>query len=346
MRLAIFALTSRGLEAVAAGEMAAMAEVQVHNVAYRRVAGVCMGRVPALLDLRTVDDVFLDVAAWSGIAAQREGLARLRELSAELDLRDAAATCAGVRTLRRPLRFSVTVSFVGRRSYSTAEIKRACAEEIVASHGWPYAPNDAHADLNVRLFIEHDHAYVGVRLGATPLHRRAYKRAHVPGSLKPPVAAAMLSLVDVGPGQRVVDPCCGAGTLPIEAAAHGAASVWAGDVDAGALDAARTNVRAAGAPVSVHRWDAQALPLADAGVDRVVCNPPWGRAVAVGMDLALFYRRLCAEIRRVLAPGGRVALLTSVPELVHLPALQCDAQFEISLFGQTPSVLLYSLAGA
>ena len=59
------------------------------------------------------------------------------------------------------------------------------------------------ADLNVRLFIEHETASVGLRLGQVPLQERRWKRAHRPGSLKPPVAAAMLRLAGLAPGQDV-----------------------------------------------------------------------------------------------------------------------------------------------
>ncbi len=77
------------------------------------------------------------------------------------------------------------------------------------------------AELNVRLFIEHAEALVGLRLGATPLHRRSYKQAQRPGSLKPPVAAALLELLAPQPGERLLDPCCGVGTILVEAARRG-----------------------------------------------------------------------------------------------------------------------------
>jgi tRNA (guanine6-N2)-methyltransferase len=337
----VFALTTRGLEAVCADEMAVLPGVTIDQVAYRRVAATCDASLAPLLKLRTVDDVFLDVAAWSGIARQRSALSRLSDLSAHLDFIEAAMYCAEVRDVPRSPLFSITANFVGKRNYTTVEIKQACAESIAAAHGWTYTPDDAEADLNVRVFIEHDVAFVGVRVGRIPLHRRPYKQAHVPGSLKPPVAAAMLALAEVEPGMRVLDPCCGAGTILIEAALSGAVA-QGGDCDPDAIAAAQANAAAAGVAIDVRVWDARALPLDDGSFDRVVTNPPWGREVSVGAVLEDVYRRLCVEAQRALVPRARIAILTGLPHLVDFPDMRCDAVLEISLFGQTPVVSLFS----
>lgn len=345
----VFAITTRGLETISADEMGALPGVTVDQVTYRRVVAECNQPLAPLLELRTVDDVFLDVATWSGIDRPRSTLARLGELSAQLNLLEAADRCREVRSILASPVFSVTANFVGKRNYSAEEIKRACAESIAAGQGWSYTPDDAEADLNVRLFIEHDTAYVGLRLGKTPLHRRPYKQIHLPGSLKPPVAAAMLRLAGVDgskPGLCVLDPCCGAGTILIEAALYGARALG-GDSEPDAVAAARANASAAGAAaaravVEVQQWDARDLPVEDASVDRVVTNLPWGREVDVDADLVTFYHRVCAEMRRIVAPGGQIVLLTSLPRLVVFEDLQSAEQVEISLFGQRPVIMRFS----
>jgi 23S rRNA G2445 N2-methylase RlmL len=335
----IFALTTRGLESTSAGEMAAVPGVTVTQLAYRRVAAACAGPLRPLLGLRTVDDVFLDVGTWHGIGRPRRALATLRALSARIDLHAASRTCAGLRPLRTPPTFAVTASFVGKRNYSTAEIKHEMAAGVEAGHGWTYCRDDTAADLTIRLFVEHDVAFVGVRLGKTALSKRPYKQVHLPGSLKPPVAAALVMMVDVAPGLHLLDPCCGAGTILVEAALGGAV-VLGGDSDPSAVAAARANVEAAGVSAEIRQWDAQALPIANASIDRIVSNLPWGRQVAVDAALATFYRRTCSEMRRVLAPGGRIALLTSTPHLLDLLDVRCEKEIQISLFGQTPTIII------
>ncbi|HKO24139.1 MAG TPA: methyltransferase domain-containing protein [Chloroflexota bacterium] len=335
----VFALTTRGLESTSAREIAALPGVTVTQVAYRRVAAACAGPLEPLLGLRTVDDVFLDVATWHGIGRPRRALATLRALSTRIDLHAASRACAGLRPLRTPPTFAVTASFVGKRNYSTAEIKHEVAVGVEAGHGWTYCRDDAAADLTIRLFIEHDVAFVGVRLGKTALSKRPYKQVHLPGSLKPPVAAALVMLVDGAPGLRLLDPCCGAGTILVEAALGGAV-VLGGDSDPAAVAAARGNVEAAGVRAEIQQWDAQALPIAGASIDRIVSNLPWGRQVAVDAALATFYRRTCSEMRRVLTPSGRIALLTSTPHLLDLLDVRCEKEIQISLFGQTPTIII------
>ena len=167
-------------------------QAHIEATGYRRIVVGCRGSLAPLLALRTVDDVFLDEGMWLGIVADRTAL--------DLDQGDGhpVGSTSGGRYLRAaatdppPPTFSVTVNFVGQRNYTTDEIKLVCAAGIEQGHyGWSYTADDRNADLNVRLFIEHETAYIGVRLSRAPLQNRPYKLDHVPGSLKPPVAAAM-----------------------------------------------------------------------------------------------------------------------------------------------------------
>jgi tRNA (guanine6-N2)-methyltransferase len=341
MSVKLFFLTTRGLESVSADEIATLPAVTIGRIGYRRIAASCAGSLAPLLKLRTVDDAFLDIAMWGNVGRPRQTLAILRDLSSRLDLRSAAAKLARLRAVPRAPAFSVTANFVGKRNYNAEEIKRAVSEGVMIRHGLRYTDDDAASDLNVRVFIDREIAFVGVRLGRRPLHEREYKKAHRAGSLKPPVAAAMLKLVGIAPGQSLLDPCCGAGTILAEAGKFGVA-MCGGDIDSAAVSAASLNARAASVAASINAWDARALPFPDCSFDRIVSNLPWGRQITISGDLALFYRDLCAEMRRVLAPGGSIALLTNAPQLVGLQDLRRDNQLEISLYGQTPTILTFS----
>ncbi len=335
----VFALTVRGLEAVCAGEMARLG-LTVGEIGYRRVHAQAKGDLRPLLALSTADDIFLEVSRWSAIGHTKTALDTLRELAGQLDLYSALAVCSQLRPIDRRLLFSVTANFVGKRNYSSDEIKMALAAGIEASTGWTYSPDDSVAVLNVRLFIEHDEALVGVRLGATPLHRRSYKQEQRPGSLKPPVAAALLELLHLDGNAAFLDPCCGAGTILIEAARRGA-TAQGGDLYLDAVASALANGEHAGVTLAVEQWDARSLPLGNGSVDAIASNLPWDRQVAIDGDEATLYAELCAEMERVLRPAGRIALLTNQPDLVQFERLVCREQIEISLFGQRPTIGVY-----
>ena len=221
---------------------------------------------------------------------------------------------------------------MGRRNYSSDEIKQTVSEGIASEYVWRYAPDDRLADINLRVFIEHERAFVGLRLGTRPLHERAYKVAEQPGALKPPVAAAMLRLAGIEPGDRLIDPCCGSGTILIEAALAGAKGCG-GDIDAAAVVAARENTRAAGVGANICLWNARSLALRSQSAASVVTNLPWGRQITMDGEL---YRDVCREIERVAI--HRVVTLTSAPELLRFERLKQIEAVEISLYGQTPTI--------
>ncbi len=336
----IFALTTRGLESLSADEMRALPDLSVQQIAYRRVEAEYSGDLAALCALRAVDDVFLTLAAWDGISHERAMLSRFVEWSAALRPADSLPLLATLRILPEEPAFSVTVNFVGKRNYSAPEVKAVLAESLVGQNpGWRYAEDDAEADLNLRLFIEHETALVGLRIARDPLHRRAYKVANLPGALKPTVAAAMLQLAGVTKRSRLVDPFCGSGTILIEAALRGATAIG-GDLDLEALEAARINVQQAGVRATLCQWDGRHLPLSEDAVSCVVANLPWGRQIPVDVGLERLYQHSFVEMQHRVIPSGKIVLLTTHPDLIGRSPQQ---SIEISLYGQTPQILVFSV---
>ncbi len=340
--LPFFALTTSGLEATSAKEIAMLPHINIKTISYRRISATCSGSLASLCSLRTVDDVFLAVTTWMDIGRPRTSLEKLRHFGARLDLRAAATCCAHLRPVRMPPAFSLSVSFVGKRNYTGEEIKTVLADAIEREHhGWTYQQDDRAADLNIRVFLEHEVATVGVRVGKTALHDRWYQQTHLPGALKPSVAATLALLAQTTSTTTMLDPCCGSGTILIEAALQGAI-VCGGDRSPLAVAAAQANASAAGITVAIQQWDATALPLADAVMDRVITNLPWGRQVHVDEALPSLYQHLFAQMRRVLAPSGRLVVLTNAPEEIDPLDLSCVEQIEISLFGQRPTILIFA----
>ncbi len=344
----IFAITTRGLEAISRSELTALSGIAEATVSYRRVHARCSADLPALsslLTLRTVDDVFLHLDTWTEITHTRTALSDFVDRAALLDPEPGLELLRSLRPLPEPVHYSLTVNFVGKRNYSVPEIRQALAQGISEHYTtWQYAEDDADAALNIRLFIEHETAVIGVRIGERPLHRRGYKQAHLPGSLKPPVAAAMLMLAGFEGNTTILDPFCGSGTIPIEAGLQGL-SVIGSDSSTEALEYARHNAHDAGLGPSVGWFlaDATNLPLSDQSMDSVVTNLPWGRQIPA--SVAALYQAAGRELKRITKVDGKIVLLMPAD---YQPDLRADrlgwrllSQTEISLYGQTPSILVF-----
>jgi SAM-dependent methyltransferase len=124
-------------------------------------------------------------------------------------------------------------------------------------------------------------------------------------------------LLGLSPGDLVLDVACGPGNFSREfARAVGDDGLVAGIdasrtmIERGAAELVQTGV----ANVGLIRGDATALPFGDSTFDAVCCFAA----------LHLFAEPFAGldEMRRVLRPGGRIALMTSVRRKVTLPPLK------------------------
>ncbi|HEX7662998.1 MAG TPA: methyltransferase, partial [Polyangiaceae bacterium] len=110
----------------------------------------------------------------------------------------------------------------------------------------------------------------------------------------------------------VWDPFVGSGSELIERARLGPAKKFIGtDIDPAALDAARTNAKAANVDATIVEGDA--LSYVPGKVTLVLTNPPMGRRVHRGADLRPFFDRFFGHVATVLAPGGRIVLISPLP---------------------------------
>ncbi|MEP6696657.1 MAG: methyltransferase domain-containing protein [Pseudonocardiales bacterium] len=177
-------------------------------------------------------------------------------------------------------------------------------DRISAALGWRNDPRDW--QVNVTRSGDLLLGQVG------PLHRssRFPAMSRLPASTNPVVAAMMVELLKVSPGDVVYDPFCGSGTLLVETLANDCTDVLLGsDISPVALAAAAANRRLfATAPVL--RADAARLPVVTNSVDRVIANLPFGKRVGSHADNTVLYPAFLAELNRVLRADGRAVLLT------------------------------------
>jgi arsenite methyltransferase len=122
-----------------------------------------------------------------------------------------------------------------------------------------------------------------------------------------------LEMIRLSPGDRLLDVASGAGTSALLAAREFDASVAGVDLGEGAVLGATEAARAEGLEdrVGFAVGDAESLTLADASFDAVLCE----------CSLCTFpdKPRAVTEMRRVLRPGGRVAISDVVIDPERLP---------------------------
>ena len=319
--------TQPGFEAVAWSEIASRVD-GARRIGTRSVpdrAGMLVFEAPRpdrLGALRTAEDLFSIVAYRRGLDADKSALDRVAStVRGTTHLDDALAVRARVTPGSRAghrLRFKVVARMSGEHEFRRLDFKRAIETAILerGDHAWRLDETAAEVELWATML--HDELIVALRLSDDRMRQRDYKVAHVPGSLRPSVAAALALLSEPKPDDVFLDPMCGVGTVLIERAHLGRyAMLLGGDSDPETLAGARENIGPRYKPIELRLWDAAALPLEDASVDKIATNLPWGIKHGSHGENRRLYPRLLAEFNRVLRPGGTMVLLSGETRLMR-----------------------------
>ena len=133
-----------------------------------------------------------------------------------------------------------------------------------------------------------------------------YERDFVPAIARP-VSEGLLAAAHLRLGERVLDVACGTGVIARLAAetVGPTGSVTAIDIAPDMIDVARATTAPSGSAIDWHVGDATSLPFDDGTYDAVLCQ--------MGLMFIADRAAAVAEMRRVLAPGGRVVVNTPGP---------------------------------
>lgn len=222
--------------------------------------------------------------------------------------------------------------------------------------GRPLHGHRAPPTQRVQVRLVEDQLTLSLDCGGELLHRRGWRQATAKAPLRENLAAALLLMAGYSGDEALVDPMCGAGTLPIEAAriALGlppgvdrryAFEAWpalakvrlpaarpgplpcpilGADRDPGAIRASTENAERARVPVEWRHVEVGLLePPTPTGL--VVCNPPYGVRVGTSPESAGGAMVALGRALRERFGGWRALWLAPSPELarkVHRAAEQ------------------------
>src|SRR3954471_6687124 len=212
----IFASTAPGLESIAAGELNAL---RIRG--RQEVGGVAFGG-----ELRQLYEANL----WLRTASR--GVVRLGDFHASTfsEFERRAKKLAWTKFL--PATGSVRLRVTCRKSklYHSDAVAERVLSAIAASTSHAIAvaaesPEDEEADIDPeassQLFIVrivHDQCEISADSSGELLHRRGYRQEIAKAPLRETIAAAMVLASGWKRNESLLDPMCGSGTIPIEAA--------------------------------------------------------------------------------------------------------------------------------
>ncbi len=340
----------------------------------RELLGVEAARHPRVLTF--------PVTAWAQVARLAYRSQSALHVGALLGMGSGAATLDGLLAAARTIledtalepwfpgvAVHVRAERAGEHPYSSLDAERevgAILLETVARRQGRAPPVNLHSDLVVLAVLVDDAVCLLVDFAGGDLGKRPYKVFNIPTTLKGPLAYHLARQVPLE-GATVLDPCCGSGTVLIEAGLHLARRSpryytkdfpflrldWGFDGKAllGALDleppasgtllgadkdlrhvsATKKNLKIAGLDnVSASRLDLEWLDTKyDKGsVDAIVTQPPLPGRNFDKKKLDKFYAEFFYQADFILKPAGRIVLL--VPDPAPLLAAASARGFAVS----------------
>jgi len=343
---ALYAMVMPGVEEVATEEI----EKLLSGAIKRTSQGIVVFRTPEVetqvLRLRTTEDVFLLAWGTDRLSYKAADLESIRHWTAhDVDWDRLLQIHHRIRPKPsgKPT-YRLVTQMSGVHGYRRIDAGKALARGLQGKLPASWRPAEENAAVEIWLTIQDATAVCGLRLSDQSMRHRTYKREHLPASLRPTLAAAMVRLAEARPGHVVLDPMCGVGTILAEQLALGKFRVLGGDREIVALRAAAVNLRRLGT-AHLARWDATCLPLPDQAVDRIVSNPPFGKQLSRPEAIGPLYRRMIPEYDRVLRPAGRAVLLVGDPAPLREAAKKVSwkrlREIRVRVLGQPAAITVW-----
>ncbi|MEW6746737.1 MAG: bifunctional 23S rRNA (guanine(2069)-N(7))-methyltransferase RlmK/23S rRNA (guanine(2445)-N(2))-methyltransferase RlmL [Planctomycetota bacterium] len=348
----LMAACAFGLEALVVRELQALGlEARVVRTGWVQFSGDETALVRANLHLRVADRVLILVGQF-----EAPDFDALFERTRTLPWEEWIGPAAEFPVKGRSLKSQLTSVPACQRS-----VKKAIVERLLSAHHVAELPETG-PRYSVEVSLLNDVASLTIDTTGASLHKRGYRTLVAGAPLKETLAAALVQLSFWNRERPLIDPFCGIGTIPIEAALIGrniapglgrtfAAEAWP-QVDASLWQGLRDEARAAILPALAERIlgtdrDPRKLKLARHHAERagvaqdihfqqrdfaelsssrrygcIITNPPYGEWLGRDSEIEVLYRSIPVILRRL--PTWSHYILTARDDFERLIGQQAD----------------------
>ena len=292
-----------------------------------------------LLALRGVENVFALLAEFGGVTVGQPGLLKVAKQIGNVDLIPAAVLHDILHGLKEEASFQLSCTVGKGHRFAASELHQMV--QAVLTLKYNLEPSRVDMPYQVQVQLRGKRGLVGLQLSGREQRKRAYRFVEVDGDLPPSVAYCLGKLARVQKHHVCLDVRCGGGTTLIELGTRQDTRGLVGiEAYPDVVFAARENAQIAELDVHFATSDPEAIPVADATIDRAICNlmrrkgePPIG--------LGSFFE----ELTRVLKKDGVAIVVAEDRDVMKkmlddFPHLYLTKRRTLHLRGKHPDVYI------
>lgn len=214
-----------------------------------------------------------------------------------------------------PYRYRIELRSDKKAEGDTTAFKKALRDALDEGGLLINSPSDY--EIELRIEEASGGARLYLKLFTVRDERFAYRKESIPASMNPATAAAVLRFAEdyLTVNARVIDPCCGSGTLLIERGLLSPCDSLTGvDIAHKAIDAARMNADSAALKYGIKQAKFICNDILRFEVkrpyDELICNLPFGNRVGDHSSCEKLYTGLLDKLPKLLRSGGTAILYT------------------------------------
>ena len=253
-----------------------------------------------------------------------------------------------------------------------SQVGQGVIDSFSESTGKRLKVNLKHPDVVISAGVVDNRFWIGIDTTGESLHKRKYRVYQHPAPLKASIAYAMVRISAWKSHEKFIDPFCGSGTIPIEAARyackmpnflrdflfwrlkflpldafreekervderieHKNLEIYGSDVSPKHVEGARMNANAAKVCVKFFEGDATKIKL---DYDRIVTNLPFGLRFGSPKKVAKLYKNFIQNLKE--HHWKRAVLLTASQKLHDLAVNYFKVRKMDIIYGKLPSFII------